>query len=130
MSINNFMKIIGRFLSVQKRRGPNFRRPHAFGGHVKICHIVTALVVWLIFLAPNTGWGADPAVATPFFTIGLDNAEQSMAPTVTLQIFLLMTVLSIAPAILIMVTSFTRIVIVLSLLRRALGTSKCRRIKS
>ena len=45
-----------------------------------------------------------------------------MAPTVTLQIFLLMTVLSLAPAILIMVTSFTRIVIVLSLLRRALGT--------
>lgn len=39
-----------------------------------------------------------------------------------LQIFLLMTVLSLAPAILIMVTSFTRIVIVLSLLRRALGT--------
>lgn len=80
------------------------------------------LGVWLIFLAPNSSWGADPAIATPFFTIGLDNAEQSMAPTVTLQIFLLMTVLSIAPAILIMVTSFTRIVIVLSLLRRALGT--------
>jgi flagellar biosynthetic protein FliP len=33
-----------------------------------------------------------------------------------------MTVLSLAPAILIMVTSFTRIVIVLSLMRRALGT--------
>jgi flagellar biosynthetic protein FliP len=33
-----------------------------------------------------------------------------------------MTVLSLAPAILIMLTSFTRIVIVLSLLRRALGT--------
>ena len=33
-----------------------------------------------------------------------------------------MTLLSLAPAILIMVTSFTRIVIVLSLLRRALGT--------
>ena len=33
-----------------------------------------------------------------------------------------MTVLSLAPAILIMVTSFTRIVIVLSLLRRAMGT--------
>ena len=43
-------------------------------------------------------------------------------PTVTLQIFLLMTILSLAPAIMIMVTSFTRIVIVLSLLRRALGT--------
>jgi flagellar biosynthetic protein FliP len=43
---------------------------------------------------------------------------------VVLQIFLLMTVLSLAPAILIMVTSFTRIVIVLSLLRRALGTNQ------
>jgi flagellar biosynthetic protein FliP len=42
---------------------------------------------------------------------------------VTLQIFLLMTVLSLVPAILIMVTSFSRIVIVLSLLRRALGTN-------
>jgi flagellar biosynthetic protein FliP len=48
--------------------------------------------------------------------------EDPSRSTVVLQIFLLMTVLSLAPAILIMVTSFTRIVIVLSLLRRALGT--------
>jgi flagellar biosynthetic protein FliP len=40
-----------------------------------------------------------------------------------IQLLLLMTVLSIAPAILMMVTSFTRIVIVLSILRRALGTN-------
>jgi flagellar biosynthesis protein FliP len=39
------------------------------------------------------------------------------------QLLLLMTVLSVAPAILMMVTSFTRIVIVLSILRRALGTN-------
>jgi flagellar biosynthesis protein FliP len=39
-----------------------------------------------------------------------------------IQILFLMTVLSLAPAILIMMTSFTRIVIVLSLLRQALGT--------
>ena len=39
-----------------------------------------------------------------------------------LQIFLLMTVLSLAPAILVMLTSFTRIAIVLSVLRRAMGT--------
>jgi flagellar biosynthetic protein FliP len=48
--------------------------------------------------------------------------EDPSRSSVVLQIFLLMTVLSLAPAILIMVTSFTRIVIVLSLLRRALGT--------
>ncbi len=41
---------------------------------------------------------------------------------ITLKILFLITVLSLAPAILITVTSFTRIVIILSLLRHALGT--------
>src|SRR4051794_8586398 len=41
-----------------------------------------------------------------------------------LQIVIMLTVLSLAPAILIMMTSFTRIVIVLSLLRQALGTQQ------
>jgi flagellar biosynthesis protein FliP len=40
-----------------------------------------------------------------------------------LQIVALITVLSLAPSILVMVTSFTRIVVVLSLLRTALGTA-------
>lgn len=40
----------------------------------------------------------------------------------TLQLFALLTILSLAPAILIMVTSFTRIVIVLSFVRTGLGT--------
>ncbi|MDH3241505.1 MAG: flagellar type III secretion system pore protein FliP [Alphaproteobacteria bacterium] len=41
-----------------------------------------------------------------------------------LQLIALLTVLSVAPAILIMVTSFTRIVVVLSFLRSALGTQQ------
>src|ERR1700756_1959802 len=40
-----------------------------------------------------------------------------------LQLIALLTVLSLAPSILVMVTSFTRIVVVLSLLRPALGTA-------
>jgi len=40
-----------------------------------------------------------------------------------IQLIALITILSLAPAILIMVTSFTRIVVVLSLLRTALGTA-------
>jgi flagellar biosynthetic protein FliP len=39
------------------------------------------------------------------------------------QLIALLTVLSIAPSILIMMTSFTRIVVVLSLLRTAMGTA-------
>jgi flagellar biosynthetic protein FliP len=41
-----------------------------------------------------------------------------------MQIVILLTVLSLAPAILVMMTSFTRIIIVLSLLRQALGTQQ------
>ena len=40
-----------------------------------------------------------------------------------IQLIVLLTVLSIAPSILIMMTSFTRIVVVLSLLRTAMGTA-------
>ena len=43
---------------------------------------------------------------------------------VVMQLFLLMTVLSLAPSILIMLTSFTRIAIVFSLLRQAMGTNQ------
>jgi flagellar biosynthesis protein FliP len=77
----------------------------------------------LILLLPAAALAQEPVVSTPFFSIGIGGAGEAPAQaTVTLQIFLLMTVLSLAPSILIMVTSFTRIVIVLSLLRRALGT--------
>lgn len=41
-----------------------------------------------------------------------------------LQILLLLTILSLAPSILVMMTSFTRIIIVLSLIRNALGTQQ------
>jgi flagellar biosynthetic protein FliP len=42
----------------------------------------------------------------------------------TVEILILLTILSLAPAILVMVTSFTRIVIVLSFVRRALATQE------
>jgi flagellar biosynthetic protein FliP len=44
--------------------------------------------------------------------------------SVTIEILALMTVLTLLPAILLMMTSFTRIMIVLSILRQALGTSQ------
>jgi flagellar biosynthetic protein FliP len=76
----------------------------------------------LALLVPASAFAETPTVKTPYFTLGVAGGDDPSRGTVVLQIFLLMTVLSLAPAILIMVTSFTRIVIVLSLLRRALGT--------
>ncbi|MFN3680433.1 MAG: flagellar type III secretion system pore protein FliP [Nitrospira sp.] len=57
--------------------------------------------------------------ATISIDLGSDSPKQTAA---VIQILILLTVLSLAPALFIMVTSFTRIVIVLSFLRQALGT--------
>lgn len=54
--------------------------------------------------------------------LGLQEGGSTTARLI--QIILLMTVLSLAPSILVMVTSFTRIIIVLSFLRTALGTQQ------
>lgn len=54
--------------------------------------------------------------------LSLDLGEGASTTGRLVQLIVLMTVLSLAPAILVMVTSFTRIVVVLSFLRQALGT--------
>jgi len=51
---------------------------------------------------------------------GIDTQNPQNVST-AIQLLLLMTVLSLAPAILVMVTSFTRIIVVLSLVRNAIG---------
>lgn len=76
--------------------------------------------------APSAGPAAIPRpIDNP---IGIPDLRNIAAPatsregiTSTLQILVLLTLLSLAPAILIMTTCFTRIVIVLSLLRQAIG---------
>lgn len=56
-------------------------------------------------------------------TLDLGNSTTQQLST-SLQILLLLTVLSITPAILVLMTSFTRIIIVLSFVRNALGTQQ------
>ena len=57
--------------------------------------------------------------------IAVDNGNgDSQTYSVTLEILALMTMLTLLPAILLMMTSFTRIIIVLSILRQALGTAQ------
>lgn len=60
----------------------------------------------------------------PSVDIGLGLAEGPADVAVTLQVLLLLTILSLAPAILTLMTSFTRTVIVLSFIRNALGTNQ------
>ncbi len=60
----------------------------------------------------------------PTIKFGIDQTDNPQEVSMLLQILLLLTVLSLAPAIMVMMTSFTRLAIVFSLLRRALGTQQ------
>ncbi|RKX19161.1 MAG: flagellar biosynthetic protein FliP [Candidatus Zixiibacteriota bacterium] len=62
------------------------------------------------------------AQTLPKITVGVEEAKDAKDLSVTLQILLLLTVLTLAPAIIIMLTSFVRIVVVFSFLRNAIGT--------
>ena len=63
-------------------------------------------------------------VTLPSLSLSFGNSDKPQDVVSILRIVMLLTVLSLAPAILIMMTSFTRIVIVLSFLRQALGTQQ------
>ena len=66
---------------------------------------------------------AEP-MALPTISLGVGKASKPADMGVVLQIFFMMTILSLAPGLLIMTTSFTRIVVVLSFLRTAMGTQQ------
>jgi flagellar biosynthetic protein FliP len=77
----------------------------------------------IVFVLLTTGCVGDNPVSVPTFELGDQIASSSDPQAVgsALQILLLLTVLSLAPALLVMVTAFTRIVIVLSFVRNALS---------
>jgi flagellar biosynthesis protein FliP len=62
------------------------------------------------------------AVGLPTVTFGVADANTPGQVSTALQVLFLLTILSIAPAILLMTTCFTRIVIVLGFVRQAMGT--------
>lgn len=67
---------------------------------------------------------AQNGVMVPKINIGVGKANSPEEVSNSLQILLLMTVLSLAPALMVMVTSFTRIVIILSFTRTAIGSAQ------
>lgn len=89
----------------------------------KLCCMLLMVVV-ICCLQPPEAWSESPTDPTAFLKIDMQQEADSGKVGVVMQIFLLLTVLSLAPSILIMFTSFTRIAIVLSLLRQAIGTNQ------
>lgn len=97
--------------------------------------LVTALILAAVFIAAALLLGAGSAHAAPMApqpptpptppdtpSINIDIGGGSQPRTLSISIILLMTVLSVAPSILLMMTSFTKIAVVLALTRQAIGT--------
>jgi flagellar biosynthesis protein FliP len=91
-----------------------FKAIFAFASRNKV--ILAALSV---LLSPML---AQAQVTLPSVNLGFKTTENPNEVVNAVKIILLMTVLTLAPAILIMMTGFTRIIIVLSFMRQALGT--------
>src|SRR5688572_26826715 len=80
----------------------------------------TILVIVILLLLTNVVY-AESNFSLLDKTITVGNNEDPGNYVFSLKLLLLLTILSLAPSILIMMTSFTRILIVLSLIRNALG---------
>jgi len=99
--------------------GMSNRPRSAFYRHCKFfgLSLLASFVAILVFFVVS-----DPATAQ---TLSLDLGQGGGEATARIvQLFALITVLSIAPSILVMITSFIRITIVLSFLRTAMGTQQ------
>lgn len=84
---------------------------------------ILRIAVFLI-LAVIIASGAAQAQAIPKVSVEVGQSDSPKDLSATLQIVLLLTVLTLAPSIILMMTSFVRIVVVLGFLRQAIGTQQ------
>jgi flagellar biosynthetic protein FliP len=78
----------------------------------------------LLLLLVGTFWLLPQSADAQSVTLDLGEGGSGGTTARIVQLFLVITIVSIAPSILVMMTSFTRIVVVLSLLRSAMGVQQ------
>lgn len=83
-----------------------------------ISFVLTLITGLILFLLPTQSIAANLDISA--FTVKT-NPDGTQDYSLSLQVVILMTLLSFLPSILVMMTSFTRIVIVLAILRQAIG---------
>ncbi|HOQ50739.1 MAG TPA: flagellar type III secretion system pore protein FliP [Candidatus Atribacteria bacterium] len=84
--------------------------------------IILILASLILLFLSSSAFSQEPPLVLPKITIEAGEVDEPQELVLSLRILLLLTILSLAPAILIMVTSFTRIVVVLGFARNALGS--------
>ncbi|MFZ5966578.1 MAG: flagellar type III secretion system pore protein FliP [Bacillota bacterium] len=80
------------------------------------------IVILGVLLFSITFSFAEPELTIPKIGLSIDEANNPKEVANTIEILFLITILAIAPSILMMMTSFTRIIIVLSFVRKAIST--------
>ena len=88
-------------------------------GILKIIMPIVAIILGVTVMAY-----AAPPLPIPKIGLDISTADNPQEVAISLQILFLLTILSLAPSLLIMLTSFTRIIIVFSFMRNALGTQQ------
>jgi len=85
-------------------------------------HRASRFALLLLLIIALAGPCLAQTATIPKIDIGVGRARSPEEVSASLQILFLLTILSLAPALMMMVTSFTRIIIVLSFTRSALGS--------
>jgi flagellar biosynthetic protein FliP len=85
----------------------------------KFLFIISLIYSLFFLLLPKLTQAADFVI--PKISIGIDKSQNHQDVALTLQILILLTILTLVPSIVIMLTSFIRILIVLSFARQALA---------
>lgn len=78
----------------------------------------------ILVIVMSVSVSAAPPLPIPKIGLDISTADNPEDVALSIQILFLLTILSLAPALLIMMTSFTRVIIVLSFTRNALGTQQ------
>lgn len=86
--------------------------------------LIFGLFIGIAFLGfAGVSYAQNQTIPIPTFRFGVEGAETPQDVAFSLQVVFIFTILALAPSIIMVMTSFTRIIIVFSFLRTAMGTS-------
>lgn len=92
--------------------------------NIKYIITIAVLIITLNFFSSATVFAQDTNALIPGINIDINGSGEGQATVTTLQLLFILTIISLAPSILLMMTCFTRIIISLHFLRSGLGTQQ------
>ncbi|TYO95474.1 flagellar biosynthetic protein FliP [Desulfallas thermosapovorans DSM 6562] len=88
------------------------------------CKYILLIAFWSLLFSFSYKVNSSYAQPLPGIDLNVQPTDDPVQVVNSIKILLMLTLLSLVPAILLMTTSFTRIIVVLSLLRSAVGTQQ------